>query len=795
MNSIDSINLTNIRTTQNLPSIPLINFDNNLLLNRNNYVNRPTESHNNQINSVNNNNNNNNPPSSENAAPSISIEPISNNIRNNNNNYISNFSFTLEVSYDDDDDDEDEDDESNNEDNNNNLNENNNNNNNNNNDNIDELISLTSESPNETSIINSNDICLDSSFGDNITLLNGLTNRNNNNNNNNNTNNHNNIRRISHLNQINSIDINISNIHNDINNINNRINDFNNNFTLQHINTKKNKKKIKKLNKVSKHKRKLSAPLHLINEFQEFKYSSQYIHLLKAFLYANNLILIRGEDRFDTDSDTGASSCKKFLNQIESLMFSFGLKGENREYRKKFSKAYFYLFDKKKLCFLTEIFGSAQETTPFLVVNGDEYNFSKEVLEYGNILINSFCSLIMTINDVVKIIRDELFFNDIKKVKNELKQALIAFDKNWVKYEEKYIFELIDIEKKSRKLIIDAINIEKEITNYENKLNLKGKLVLNDKKYNQLRIKLVEIIMMLNKVANIEGKGRSDLPVEILFNAEKVLVTVSENQSKGMRNLAFKIKNSLLSLRLLLRKYSKNIEEIDPQLKNNKKLAKLLFNFENKWEQGKLYLLDKKKFNQLLFFSQIIEIICEKYNKYSIREQIENNDPSIFISLPSILLLKAIYKEDQNICQEYITGLFDKNTESGKLFYEIKSIQKKMKKVIKDKNKTYNLLEKLILFDNTKEQNDVEKEIKIYINENMIKDIKNGLTNLSMHLQRYKPTEWNTFFELAMDIKIINNGDNNYDVIDKSITTEINSQYDSLTTLVNNTDDYIDFNI
>ena len=785
MNSIESINLTNIRTTRNNPSFPLLNLENNILPSSNNVDSRATQSNNNQLNLV----NNNNPQSIENTAPSLFLDPSLINTRNNNNNYISNLSFTLEVSYDedddDDDDDEDEDDESNNE----NINNNNNNNNLNDNDNIDDIISLTSESQNGTSIVNSNDICLDTSFVDNVTLLNGLTNRNNSNNLNNN-----NMRRINRLNQINPIDINISNIHNDINNINNRINEFTNNFSLQNINIKKNKKNIKKYNK--KHKRKLSAPLHLINEFQEFKYSSEYVNLLKAFLYANNLILIRGECRIDTDSDTGAKSCKKFLNQIELLMLSFGLKGENREYRKKFSKAYLYLFNKKKLCFLTEILGSAQETTPYLVVNGEEYNFSKEVLEYGNILINSFFSLIMTINDIVKNIRDELFFNDIKNVKNELKNTLTNFDKHWVKYEEKYIFELIDIEEKSRKLIVDAINIEKEITNYENKLNLRGKLVLNDKQYNQLRIKFIDIILNLNKVANVEGKGRSDLPIDILFKAEKVLVTVSENQSKGMRNLAFKIKNSVLSLRLLLRKYSKNIEEIDPQLKNNKKLSKLLFNFENKWEQGKIYLMDKNKFNQLLFFSQIIEIICEKYNQYSIRELIENNDPSIFISLPSILLLKAIYKEDQNICQEYITGLFDNNTESGKLFYEIKSIQKKMKKVIKDKNKTYNLLEKLILFDNTKEQNDIEKEIKLYINESMIKDIKKGLTNLSMHLQRYKPTEWNSFFELAMDIKSVNNIDNNIDVIDKSITTEINSQYDSLTTLANNSEfDYLDFNL
>ena len=779
MNSNERNILINTRANQIQNTNQLINSQNNLISNPNILENRATQSNRNQLNIVNNNRY-----SLDNATLSLSLDSSPNNVRNNNNlsninnmnnnNFISNFSFTLELSFDKEEEDSEES----------NIEENNNSNNNNvnqNDDNLDEIISLPNDSQNETSLINSNDICIDSSFADNITLLNGLSNRNNQNGANNNF-----IRRSNRFNQI---EENNSNTHNELENNNHE----HNNVGQNEKKTKIPKKKLKKVNAISRHKRKNSDPLHLINEFQEFKYSPQYVNLIKAFTYANNLILIRGEDRFDIDSDSGARACKKFLNQIELLMLSFDLKGENRDYRKKFTKAYFYLFDKKKLCFLTEVLGSAQETTPFLLVNGEEYKFSKEVLEYGNLLIGSFCSLIMTINDIIKKIRDELFYNDIKKVKNELKNSLINFDKNWVKYEEKYIFELIEIEKKSRKLITNAISIEKEISDYENKSNLRGKLVINDKKYNQLRIKLVEIILNLNKVANIEGKGREDLPADILFTAEKVLVTVSEKQSKGMRNLALKIKNSINSLRLLFKKYSKNIEEVDPQLKNNKKLAKLLLNFENKWEQGKIYLMNKNKFNQLLFFSQIIEIICEKYNKYSIRELIENNDPSIFISLPSFLLLKAIYKEDQNICKEYINGLFDKNTESGKLFNEIKLIQKKMKSIIKDKNKTYNLLEKLILFDNTKEQNIIEKEIKTYINDNMIKEIKNGLTNLSMHLQRYKPSEWNTFFELAMDIKIINNFDN-LDVIDKSITSEINSQYDNLTTIVNDSNyDNFDF--
>ena len=323
-------------------------------------------------------------------------------------------------------------------------------------------------------------------------------------------------------------------------------------------------------------------------------------------------------------------------------------------------------------------------------------------------------------------------------------------------------------------MILDGIKIENEITNYENKSKIKGKLLINDNNYNELRIKLINNILKLNKIANVDGKGRDDLPPEILFRAEKVLVTVSENQSKGMRNLALKIKNSLNVIRLLFHKYSKNIEGIDPQLKNNKDLSNYLLYFENKFELGKIYLLDNQKYNQLLFFSQIIEIICEKYNKYSIRELIENDDPSIFVSLPSILLLKAMNKEDQNICKEYITGLNDKNNESGKLFYEIKNMKKEVRKLINDSNKTYNILEKSILFDGTKEQLIIDKEIEKYIkNKEIISEIKKGLTNLSLHLQRYKPAQWNTFFQLAMDIKPLNINDL-CDDVNKTMTTDNN---------------------
>ena len=359
----------------------------------------------------------------------------------------------------------------------------------------------------------------------------------------------------------------------------------------------------------------------------------------------------------------------------------------------------------------------------------------------------------MLLTETVNKIREEVFFDSIKEVKSTIKKTLGDFDKKWTLYEEKYINELIDIEKQSRRYIFEGIELEKEMTQYETRANIRGKLLYNNTEYNNIRAKFVNLLANLNKVANIEGKGRDDLNVEILLKAESVLLTVSDGKSKGMRNLAMSIKQSLTSMRELFKKYENNIEGIDPQLRNNPELADKLYDFETKWEKGKEYLLNKTKYSQLLFFSEMIEIVCEKYSHYSIYDLIEDSDPSIFVSLPCILLLKAIDNEDKGICAEYIPNINNTNEDSGKLFALIKQIKAKLLKEIKDDYLSYNLLEKLILFDNTKEQNDIEKEVEKHIDKEEIKEFKTSLINLSMHLQRYKPSEWNTFFELAMNVK------------------------------------------
>ena len=596
---------------------------------------------------------------------------------------------------------------------------------NNGNNEMEHVDSIFDEISNENIIQNANE-------NENITLLNTFSNRN-----------HNNFQYLNNQQE-------------------NNINNNDNNNIIINKSAEINSEEFLKLNlnnEDSKYNLKLALPSNKNKSFEnysQFTKSPQYPDFKKALFHADKLFALKGENTFEVGTEEGNEICQDFLNQIEVLMKSMNIKGKDRTYRKKFTKAYYLLFEEDKLCFLSEIFDSAQENTNYIMVNDSKYYFSEDVLNYGNELYISFCALITLLTDINKLIKDKIKIIDINRILDNIKSCLIDFDSKWVQYEEIYINELIIIEEKARKLILEGIKLENDITNYENKSKIKGKLLINDKKYNELRSKLIGNILEINRIANVNGKGRSDLSPEILFQAEKVLVTVSENQSKGMRNLALKIKNGLNVMRQLFRKFSKNIESVDPRLSNNKDLSKYLLYFERKFELGKIYLLDNKKYNQLLAFSQIIEIICEKYNKYSIRELIENNDPCIFVSLPSILLLKAINKEDKNICKEYINGLYDKNNESGILFQNIKNMKKQVKGIIGDSNKAYNIIEKYVLFDGTKEQLMVDKEIEKYSKlKEIISEIKKGLTNLSVHLQTYKPTQWNEFFQLAMDIKIL----------------------------------------
>lgn len=100
------------------------------------------------------------------------------------------------------------------------------------------------------------------------------------------------------------------------------------------------------------------------------------------------------------------------------------------------------------------------------------------------------------------------------------------------------------IESDARRFVTEAISIEQVITAAENKERAKGKIVPNCEEYNTNRKKLVDVLNKINSVANPEGKGRDDLTIEILKEAEAMYRKVSISESKAVRKLADGIKKS-----------------------------------------------------------------------------------------------------------------------------------------------------------------------------------------------------------------------------------------------------------
>ena len=99
---------------------------------------------------------------------------------------------------------------------------------------------------------------------------------------------------------------------------------------------------------------------------------------------------------YDFDSDKGLENCRKYLESLENLFALSFLKRASRSYRSEFTAAYRVLYDNPSaspLNYLVEILDSAQESFPYLWVNGKKYEFSELVLQQGNMLFQTFIEL------------------------------------------------------------------------------------------------------------------------------------------------------------------------------------------------------------------------------------------------------------------------------------------------------------------------------------------------------------------------------------------------------------------
>ena len=79
-----------------------------------------------------------------------------------------------------------------------------------------------------------------------------------------------------------------------------------------------------------------------------------------------------------------------------------------------------------------------------------------------------------------------------------------------------------------------------------------------------------------------------------------------KDYSKAVKDLADKVKTSFNAYRVLMQKYQKNIEIVDPQLKNNAELVEVLTLFEESWGLASNQLGSQERIDHLNEFSRLL---------------------------------------------------------------------------------------------------------------------------------------------------------------------------------------------
>jgi len=147
---------------------------------------------------------------------------------------------------------------------------------------------------------------------------------------------------------------------------------------------------------------------------------------------------------------------------------------------------------------------------------------------------------------------------------------------------------------------------------------------------------------------------------------------------------------------------------------------------EEAWTLATNQISSLAKLEQLVEFTWVLEETCSKFKDFS--EQVECRDASIFVSLPSLLVLKALLPNSSlptAICERFLPG-----------FWELERV-KKLKSVL-SKRANVDEIEKRVL--------DLETSSSRQVNA-----IGQGITHVGIELSRRDPTEWNEFMTACLE--------------------------------------------
>ncbi|CAE7420037.1 unnamed protein product [Symbiodinium sp. CCMP2456] len=379
-------------------------------------------------------------------------------------------------------------------------------------------------------------------------------------------------------------------------------------------------------------------------------FSSQEEAAVVGLASAHSRLVIES-GRVNTKSEAGFNSCALFLESLDSTARVMHIDAAPRKYRSSFTINYRALFPDEARNYRVDVLEASVEQYAVIWVNGDKFEFSAEAMRRAEALQRCWADLATLLErwntEQVRASRP---------ARSDFRDALVALDMAWASFEHKYIMELIEIEEKARRLVVQAIEREKKLQSIEAR-SLEADVFQRPDYQEELR-RFVACIAHLNSVANVRRKGRDDLSMDVLLDAMQTLSKCDAAEKGGQnseklaaaRSLTKDVLDSFTAMREYLREVARCLERVDPHLCNNAGLVARLVDWEESWEVGTRYVQQEKMLTAVC--DLVAEIRAAQRLTPVLAQMCEECDVEMFMVLPRLAWLRYLDKP----CQ--LSGLF-----------------------------------------------------------------------------------------------------------------------------------------
>lgn len=328
---------------------------------------------------------------------------------------------------------------------------------------------------------------------------------------------------------------------------------------------------------------------------------------------------------------------------------------------------------------------------PTYVLNGQEFYVSDTVLDQCQSLQNVFSETC----EELKRQYENLQPYSLEQIRNDVRRSLTYFDKSWCRFEMPALEEIEAIHRQACRPLIEAIEVEKGLCEVEGRTGAtRASTVMgaNRVRLDAQQSRLIEKINELNRLANIDGRGRSDMDLTCVVEAERIMAKPmctqtpwasaaampdtapgfvlgakgclvplfpQQHQQRQQQQqsqhrccggacaspVLLRISRTLLRhferLRRVLRKYNRCLYQLNSHLANNVDLVKALELFENAWETGDRYLVQTGHRKLALVAYDVITSIREP----DFQANLVSLDPGFLVAtLPRALLLHEMLR-------------------------------------------------------------------------------------------------------------------------------------------------------